>query len=96
MKQRDKNRLIRYFNATPKSLYDCYKNPSKIKQEIYNDIRRDCIDDNGTGLKIISANAHQFSAGYLLTINGEEFLKYYTKSETQLIPTKPFYQEADK
>lgn len=96
MKQSDKNRLIRYFSAPPKSLFDFYKCPSKIKQQIYHDIQAQCHEDNGHGLKIISANSSAFSAGYLFTVNGEEFLKYFTKSETVTIPAEKFLREASK
>lgn len=95
MKQKDRNRAIQYLNSAPRSLYDAYNSPSKIKQEIWEDIKLSCHADNGHSLKLVSANCHRFSAGYLFEKNGDEYLKFFTAYETVIIPMSPVRKELD-
>ena len=95
MKQKDRNRAIRYLNSTSTSLFECYQKPSKEKLQIWEDIKLTCHADKGHGLKIISANSYQFTAAYLFELNGEEYLKYFTRNETFLIPMSPVRKELD-
>lgn len=95
MKQKDRNRANQYLNSPPRSLFDFYAKPSKIKREIWEDIKLSCHADNGHSLKLVSANCHRFSAGYLFELNGEEYLKFFTASETVIIPMAPVRKELD-
>ena len=95
MKQKDRNRAIQYFYSKPRTLYDAYANPSKIKKEIWEDIKISCHADKGYGLKLVSANCHRFSAAYIFEKNGEEFLKFFTTTETDIIPLEPFRKELE-
>lgn len=95
MKQKDRNRAFEYLYSKPRTLYDAYKEPSKIKQEIWEDIKISCHADKGHALKLVSANCHRFSAGYLFEKNGEEYLKFFAPSETVIIPMAPVRKELD-
>lgn len=95
MKQKDRNRAIQYLNSAPRSLFDYYNSPSKIKQEIWEDIKISCHADKGHDLKLVSTNCQRFSAGYLFEKNGEEYLKFFTASETVIIPMSPIRKELD-
>lgn len=95
MKQKDRNRAIQYLYSKPRSLFDVYAKPSKIKQEIWEDIKISCHADKGHGLKLVSANSHRFSAGYLFEKNGEEYLKFFTAFESVIIPMSPVRKELD-
>lgn len=95
MKQKDRNRAFQYLYSKPRTLYDVYANPSKIKQEIWEDIKISCHEDNGHTLKIVSANCHRFSAAYLYEKKGEEFLKFFTATDTVIIPMSPIRKELD-
>ena len=95
MKQKDRNRAIQYLRSTSRSLFDAYKNPSKIKREIWQNIEISRLGDKGHSLKLVSATAHRFSAGYLFEKNGEEYLKFFTASETVIIPMAPVRKELD-
>lgn len=95
MKQKDRNRVLQYLNAPFRSLFDAYNSPSKIKREIWEDIKLSCHADNGHFLKLVSANTHRFSAGYLFEKNGEEYLKFFTATETIIIPMSPVRKELD-
>lgn len=95
MKQKDRNRAIQYLNSAPRSLFDAYNSPSKIKQEIWEDIKLSCHADKGHDLKLVSANCHRFSAGYLFEKNGEEYLKFFSAYETAIIPMFPIRKELD-
>ena len=95
MKQKDRNRAIQYLNSVPRSLFDAYNSPSKIKQEIWEDIKISCHADKAHDLKLVYANCHRFSAGYLFEKNGEEYLKFFTASETVIIPMSPVRKELD-
>ena len=95
MKQKDRNRAIQYLHSKPRTLYDAYANPSKIKQEIQEDIKLSCHIDKAHALKLVSANCHRFSAAYLFEKNGEEYLKFFTASETVIIPMSHVRKELE-
>lgn len=95
MKQKDRNRAISYLNSSFTSLFDCYKSVSQEKLRAFEDIHLSCHADKGHDLRIIHANSFQFTAGYLFELNGEEYLKYFTRNETFLIPMAPVRKELD-
>lgn len=64
-----KNQTLKYYNVYSKTdtkgLYDCYKNPSEIKKEIYKNCIGIMLEDDGYNDTILTYNVQFFTFGYL-------------------------------
>ena len=91
MRKADFERLKQYFEATAKTLYDCYKKPSARKVAVYEALVRRCALSGGYGFRVLSHTVSYFTAAWLnKCANGREVL-------TVVFPTKTIeiYVEGD-
>lgn len=62
------------------SIYEVYKNPSVRKQIALCDCVRIADNLNGKDLRIVSANKHNFTAGFVITMSDDILFIYITKN----------------
>lgn len=84
--KREINAYLHYRKTDIRGVNDVYKNPSYYKQKAEADIGFDMIKYQGYGYKVITFNAHQFSAGFIGYIDGKKFFFYYTYAKTTITP----------
>ena len=75
----------RYFDATYKSVRDCYIKPSIAKIGIEESIIRAMVANHGADYRVISYNIMMFTCAYMFLLNGRVHLHYFTPSKTEVI-----------
>ena len=65
MNKRAQNYIAQYNQRGPMKVHHIYCNPSEEKQRAERDIRTNMIYEDGHGYKVIAANKHTFTAGWL-------------------------------
>ena len=70
MNKRDTNNFERFLNVHlttgPRTLYDCYKEPSEYKEFAYHQCLEQCQKYEGKGFTIVGANLCSFSVGFVV------------------------------
>lgn len=61
-----------------RDFYEVYKKPSDIKVRIYNEIREECSELNGFGLRC-NGNCFTFTAYFLFRKDGKLFIRRISK-----------------
>jgi hypothetical protein len=69
-----------YQRSTSYELYDVYGRCSSAKMKAWDYCKELMYKFNGYGLKIISANGYQFTAGFMFEEDGKEMFMYISKS----------------
>lgn len=85
MNKADRDVLRRYRMSCKYGLYDAYKGFSKAKRDAWKRCEKLMEEYGGYGLKIIGANTHFFSVGFMFKDNGEEKLMYITRENNRVI-----------
>ena len=81
----DKRKALAHYDAYKRSssyeLYDVYGRYSSAKARAWDYCKGLMNDHGGYGLKIISANGYQFTAGFMIDMcDGSKLFAYITKS----------------
>lgn len=64
---RNFDRFIQVHQTTgPRTLYDCYKKPSAIKEMAYHQCKEQCQKYEGKGLTVVSYSIFVFSVGFIV------------------------------
>ena len=69
-----------YLRSTSYELYDVYGRCSSVKMKAWDYCKELMYKFSGYGLKIISANGYQFTAGFMFEEDGKEMFMYISKS----------------
>lgn len=84
MNKQDKRILNNYMNSEYYSLSQKYNTCSYAKMQAEYEILQDMRKLGGYDYKIISGNSHMFSCAFTFEENGKKFLKYFTRTKTQV------------
>lgn len=77
--------LRSYIRSNKHTLWDCYESFSSKKRSAWEYCENLMNKYNGYGLKVISSNGWMFTAGFLFTEDGKDYLMYITKSQDKKI-----------
>lgn len=80
MNKKDESIYNEYQRSVMYNLFDAYNNVSKKKWEAWEYCESLMKKWEGWGLKVISHNSYQFTAGFLFKDNDKLYLMYITKS----------------
>jgi hypothetical protein len=69
-----------YRRSAMYSLYDAYGTHSLAKEEAWRYCKELMKEHNGYGLKVITANGYQFTAGFMFEEDGKEMFMYISKT----------------
>lgn len=69
-----------YQRSTSYELYDVYGRYSSAKAKAWDYCKELMYKFNGYGLKVISANGYQFTAGFMFEEDGKTMFMYISKS----------------
>ena len=82
--QADKRKALAHYDAYKRSssyeLYDVYGSYSAAKARAWDQCKELMKDHDGYGLKIVSANGYQFTAGFMFEEDGKEMFMYISKA----------------
>ena len=79
MTKRNENIVRRYERSDKYELYQCYGSISSAKLKAWEYCKELCYKKSGTGLKVISYNGFQFTAGFKYEEDGKLYLMYISK-----------------
>ena len=85
MTKRNQGIVKSYERSEKSNLNQCYGRFSKAKADAWEYCKELCKSKDGSGLKILSANVYQFTAGFKYEENGKQYLMYISKSENRPI-----------
>ena len=85
MTKRNAGIVASYNRSNYTELSQCYGRYSTKKQNAWEYCKALCKKYNGNGLKILSYNGYQFTAGFEFEENGKQYLMYISKSEDRQI-----------
>lgn len=85
MNKRDAGIINRYNNSRMYSLSHAYANASSAKEKAWSHCCELLLRYKGSDLKVIGANCHVFSAGFICEIDEQEYLMYITPTNNRLI-----------
>lgn len=80
MTKRNQSIVDRYNRSDEYELYQAYGSISSAKMKAWEYCKELCYKKTGTGLKIISHNSFQFTAGFTYEENGKKYLMYISKA----------------
>ena len=80
MRTREARAYESYRNSYMYDLWDAYDRFSHAKRNAWEYCKNLCEEKNGHGLKIISKNTFQFTAGFEYEENGKNMFMYITAS----------------
>lgn len=80
MRVREARAYERYKKSNMHSLYDAYSSFSQSKRYAWRYCQDLCNKLNGHGLKVISKNTNEFTAGFVFEEDGVQKFMYITKT----------------
>ena len=76
-------RFIKVHQTTgPRTLYDCYKKPSAIKEMAYHQCKEQCQKYEGKGFTVVSYGIFNFSVGFIVKQGPNVTFFYITACNT--------------
>ena len=80
--QREIDMVERYYDADDTDIYDAYARPSKTMRDAYNKCIKMKVNMDGTDFRITGHSSYTFSCAFRYKVDGVEWLRYITKSNT--------------
>lgn len=93
MNARERRAYEAYCNSTMYDLSDAYGRYSNAKRQAWDYCKKLCEEKNGYGLKIISRNTSQFTAGFEYIFDEAEWFMYITKTSDTEVKLANLYED---